>query len=218
MSDNTGKIPDQLAVELTDLLASRPDNGRRYLLGITGIPGSGKSTFASQLTEAVNRLAGCLVAAMVPMDGFHYSNAFLKAQGLATRKGSPSTFDVAAFVERLRQLRQVPPAAICAPLYSRVAHEPVADAVAIGPEIKLIVVEGNYLLLQLPPWDEVQPLLDAVWFIDIPIDLAMARTYRRHLTGGRSEKEAGEKIVANDRPNAELVLVTRDRADRILCL
>jgi len=190
----------------------------RFLLGITGIPGSGKSTFAEKLVEAIDARTGPDRAVAIPMDGFHYPNAVLRARGLRAVKGSQATFNVPAFVRLLHQLRQTPPQTVLAPAYDRKRHEPLANAVTITPTMKLIVVEGNYLLLNEPPWFSVRTLLDQVWFIDVPIDLAMTRVRARHIAGGCDEKTADKKIATNDLPNAEQIVRTRIRADRIVTL
>lgn len=216
MNPNKRIIPDRLVEPLFDALAKRGADQSRYLLGITGCPGSGKSTFADRLVETVNQRLECAAAAVIPMDGFHFRNAVLEARGLRLVKGSPATFDVPGFIDLLRKLRASPPVDVPIPLYDRTRHEPVADATTIGAKVKLIVVEGNYLLLDTAPWDAVRPLLDAVWFLDMPVELAMARVRKRHIAGGSDEKLADEKIAANDQPNAELVIATRSRADRVL--
>jgi len=209
---------DRLADKLSTAIATRPADGPRYLLGIVGYPGGGKSTFAEQLADAVRRRTHPGFAAVVPMDGFHYPNAVLDSRGLRAAKGAPTTFDAHAFINVLNQLRQTPPTAVSTPAYDRTFHEPVADAITIGTDARLVVVEGNYLLMNEPPWDAVRPLLDAVWFLDMPIDQAMQQVRQRHITGGCDPAQAEQRVAANDRTNAQLIAATRHRADKIIPL
>ncbi len=192
---------------------------RQCLLGITGPPGSGKSTVGRSVVDAINaRHApsdGPPAAALVPMDGFHFPSATLEARGLRRRKGSPASFDAAAFVRCLHALRQTS-GPIAIPLYSRALHEPVPEALPVAPSTRVLVVEGNYLLFEETPWDAVGSLLDTVWFLDTPVDVCLARVRARHVAGGKTVEEAEERIATNDRPNAEAVRRTRGRADRLL--
>lgn len=189
--------------------------GRRFLLGVTGPPGSGKSTFAKQLVEQCVRRGSFSSPVLVPMDGFHLPNAELDRRGLRPVKGSPQTYDVDALVRLLRQLRDESKTH-AAPLYSRELHEPVPDTIRIEPQASLIVIEGNYLLLGDPPWDVVRPLLDEVWYLDVPCEVCMARVHARHIRGGCTAAQASRKVGANDRPNYLTIAATRHRADRVI--
>ena len=205
-----------LAMDRTDALAAElaaaARRSRRYLLGITGVGGAGKSTLAADLAR---RIAG---ACVVPMDGFHLPNAELDRLGIRDRKGAPHTFDAEAFVAMVERLAAAPATTVAAPRYDRAIHEPVADAIVVPAAAPLVIVEGNYLLLHSPPWNRLPTLLDAVWFVDTPIETAMARLRRRHLAGGCTAEQADRKIAGNDRPNADLIRATRGRADRVVGL
>lgn len=203
----------QLAEELIGRLREAPG---RYLLGLTGIPGSGKSTLAARLQDAIAERLGPDRSAVVAMDGFHWPNRVLEMRNLVGRKGSPPTFDAAAFAELLRRLREVPPETVMAPVYDRRLHAPVSDAIEIGPRVELVIVEGNYLLLSEGPWAAIRGLLDQVWFIDIPLEMSMQRVRDRHIAGGMAPDAADAKVAANDRLNAELILSTRSLADETI--
>jgi pantothenate kinase len=200
---------DRLVQHLRHITAAAQQTGRRHLVGITGCPGSGKSTLATRLAEATS-------AAVVHMDGFHLMNGELNRRGLRPRKGSPRTFDVPLFVALLHQLRAG--GAVKAPIYSRELHEPVPDAVTIAAEARVVIVEGNYLLLDEHPWSQVRPLLDEVWYLDVPLETCMTRVLERHIRGGLAPEEAAKKIETNDRLNAAIVESTRPRADRVIQL
>jgi len=174
---------------------------RRLLLGITGGPGSGKSTFAARL---VGEFAEKGVAAVaVPMDGFHLPDAVLAARGLANVKGAPSTFDRVGVEELLVRLRDAS-AMVTAPAYSRELHAPVANAIAIPAETQIVLVEGNYLGL----WPSVRNKFDEIWRLEVPWEVARERLIARRVATGRDAEEARAWVDRVDAANALLVAGT----------
>jgi len=201
------------AAELARLNALVAD-GRRRLLGLVGAPGSGKSTVAQALLDALPGRAQ-----VVPMDGFHLANAELGRLGRAGRKGAPDTFDGAGYVALLRRLRSQPAGeTVYAPEFRREIEEPVAGAIAVRPETPLVITEGNYLLLEEGPWAGVAPLLDEVWYVEVDDRLRLERLLRRHQQFGRSLEAAQAWVAQTDEPNARRIAATRPRAHHILRL
>jgi pantothenate kinase len=131
-------------------------------------------------------------------------------------KGAPQTFDTAAFVAALRRVREEPAATELWPDFDRVAEATVPEAIPIVPETKLVITEGNYLLLDQPWWREVRQLLDEVWYIDAPRDVLRRRLIERQVAGGRPEQDAVRHVDESDLPNAELVARTRQLADKVI--
>ncbi len=200
-------LPAPLLERARTLLAS----GGRRLLGLAGPPGSGKSTLAAQLVAALGP-----VASLVPMDGYHLAEAELRRLGRAGRKGAPDTFDVAGYVALLRRLRdQAPEETVYAPAFRREIEEPVAGAIPVSPEVRLVVTEGNYLLLD-GAWAPVRGLLDQSWFVATPEPARLQWLLARHMAFGRSRDAALAWIAATDAPNARLIDATRDRADLVV--
>ncbi len=201
--------------ELAAWVAARGPAHRRYLLGITGPPAAGKSTLSQLLATAVTAEHG-ISAEIAPMDGFHRTSAELDAVGARHRKGQPDTFDVGAFVERLKLLRESPFGHhVPWPVYDRDLHDPVPDAISFFDQ-RIAVVEGNYLLLDQPGWVEVASQLDEVWYLDAEDRVIELRLTERHLSGGKTAEQAHTKISDSDMPNARLIAGTRGRADTVL--
>lgn len=190
----------------------------RYILGIVGFPASGKSTFSAELCEKINERAGNEIAVVVPMDGFHRFNAELKAWGIWELKGIPDSFDAEAFVLLLQALRECTANRVGCPTFDRKIEEPTENGLFVEPRHKLVIVEGNYLLLANSPWNKVKALLNETWYIDETLTAIKPRLIERHMKGGRSRKEAQEKIESTDLANARLIKTTRTLADKIIRL
>jgi len=190
-------------------LAARP----KALLGITGAPGSGKSTLAQALRQ---ELAECGVpTALVGMDGFHLAHRALGELGLVEVKGAPETFDVAGYLALLRRLREPDGEVVWAPEFRREIEDAVAGCIPVDPETRLIITEGNYLLLE-GPWRPVRELLDEVWYVEQPEPVRRDRLAARHRFYGRSEAEAWARTLGSDERNARLVATTKLRADLVI--
>lgn len=200
-----------------DMLAERVRehaSGRsgRFVLGVAGPPGAGKSTLAAALRDTLD--AGA--AEVAPMDGFHLTNAELTAAGALARKGEPDTFDIAGYVSRLRRLREMPLGQpVSWPLYDRERHEPVPGGVVFDRQ-PIVITEGNYLLLDGQGWAQVRDCLDEAWYLDVPAVELRKRLLRRHIRGGKSAEVAEAKVSRSDLRNAELVAGTRGNADLVL--
>ena len=208
---------DKLVTELLETLSNSPDKGR-YFLGITGCPAAGKSMLAKNLTDEINFRTGDGLAAVVPLDGFHLPNSILKENGLLNIKGAPETFDADSFVELINRLHEFPDRSIMCPAYDRKIHDPVENSITIQPGNRLIIVEGNYLLLNVSPWNIIRTKMNEVWYIDTPLNTVKERLFYRHIAGGSDKKEAERKVELVDLPNAELVKKTLLSADKIVNL
>ncbi len=188
----------------------------RFLLGIAGPPGAGKSTVAAAVEHAANKQCGPGFAVVAPMDGFHLSNEELDALGLRRVKGAPETFDVEGFVRLLERVRRDSGSTIRWPAFDRTIEATVPGGVTISPTTKLVVTEGNYLLLDRPGWRDLRRLLDEVWYVDAPRSVLRERLLTRAVAGGRTEAEARLHVDGSDLRNAELVAATKAAADREL--
>ncbi|MFE9774663.1 nucleoside/nucleotide kinase family protein [Streptomyces sp. NPDC005931] len=191
-------------------------DGRRAILGIAGAPGAGKSTLAGHLVRALNGPGEPWVA-HVPMDGFHLADAELERLGRRDRKGAPDTFDAAGYAALLRRLREEAYGEVVyAPGFERVLEQPVAGSIPVPPTARLVVTEGNYLLLGTGAWARVRHELDEVWFCEVDEEERIRRLVARHEEFGKDHEEALAWVLGTDQRNAGLVATTRGRADLVV--
>ncbi|MCY4726861.1 nucleoside/nucleotide kinase family protein [Nocardioides sp. STR2] len=203
---------------LVDRATSLLDKPGRVTLGVTGAPGAGKSALTDTLLTHLCAAMDTDAVGHLPMDGFHLADVQLDRLGRRDRKGAPDTFDVDGYVAALRRLHDEPDRTLFAPGFERDLEQPVAAAIAIPPSARLVVTEGNYLLLPDGGWERVRPLLTEVWHVEVDDDVRRERLVRRHEQFGKSPAAARDWVDQVDEPNAALVRGTRDAADLVVTL
>lgn len=207
----------QLAAEAEALASTKePRSGaHRVLLGIAGPPGSGKSTLARSVVSYLNQRHGANFARNVPMDGFHHSNVFLDDRGLRPLKGAPQTFDIDRYIDKLIELRARTSAPVLCPEFDRRhREEPVEDRINVPADTRLVVSEGNYLLVDQDRWIDVRPLFDSVWYVDVPRGEAERRLRARYRAIGDDPATAQRRVHDNDLINFATVEESKTRANR----
>lgn len=189
----------------------------RAVLGIAGAPGAGKTTLALAVVAALEAERPG-TAVHVPMDGFHLADVELDRLGRRDRKGAPDTFDPAGYAALLRRLRAAPDreaGPVYAPAFDREIEQPVAGSVPVHPDCRLVVSEGNYLLVDTPGWQAVRAAFDEVWFHETDEALRVERLVARHIRFGKTPDAARSWVQHTDEPNARLVAGTRPHADLV---
>ncbi len=190
--------------DLADQIRAKQSDDRRILVAIVGAPASGKSTLSDRL---YHHLGGDKAgAAVVPMDGFHFDDAILKERDLLPRKGAPNTFDVGGLKRTLIALREDQPEDVYVPIFDRNLEISRGSARAISPHHRIILVEGNYLLLDQAPWDQLHGLFDLSIYLDVPEDTLRDRLIERWTGFGFDLETATRKANGNDIANAQTVV------------
>ena len=184
---------------------------KRFIVAVAGPPGAGKSTIAEQLRNLLPDGS----AAIVPMDGFHYDDAVLAAKGLRQRKGAPDTFDFDGYATLLARLRSGD-RDVAIPVFDRSMELSRGSAAIVPSEVKFILTEGNYLLLDEEPWARLGPLFDFTIFLDVSREELERRLIQRWLDHGRTPEDGRNWVNSNDMPNVERVLSRRRKADLVV--
>ena len=222
---------DDLCSRIDALVDRRRD--RRVIVGIVGLPGAGKTTLAEALVAALlERQADWTGAradppgdpdrpwigshvAHVPMDGFHLADAELNRLRRRDRKGAPDTFDGAGYAALLERLTQSDDD-VWAPSFDRTIEQPIAGSIPVSKNTRVVITEGNYLLLPDPVWARVRSSIDTVWFYDLDEDVRRQRLINRHIRFGKSRTDAVSWVDGPDQRNADLIAATRADADLIV--
>ncbi|MEM9585342.1 MAG: nucleoside triphosphate hydrolase [Pseudomonadota bacterium] len=201
---------DRLAGEL---LRAR-GTAERFIVAIAGPPASGKSTLSAALNAELNaRAEGRSV--VVPMDGYHLDNDRLDDLNLRNRKGAPETFDFDGFLCLIQRLR-APERPVYIPTFDRALDKAIAGQGVVRPEDQIILVEGNYLLLDEDPWSQLRPAFDYSIFLDTPMETLRARLIQRWIDHDHSRADAEARALSNDIPNAIRVCEGFLKADQVI--
>lgn len=205
--------PVELSASRLDQLVERVLNlhktNERTIISIAGVPGSGKTTLAHKVVEQLNKHVNTIA---VGQDGFHlyrHQLAQMADPAMALeRRGAPFTFDVDRFVDLVKKIRQLPKETIRAPSFDHKLKDPIEDAIAIEPEVEVVILEGNYVSLADLGWDEIEHLVDETWYIETPPRLIRDRIIKRHLEAGiaQTEEEAALRADGSDLQNANYII------------
>jgi pantothenate kinase len=196
------------------ILELQKSSGSRVIIGIVGKPGAGKSTVTSKLKEILPEEETTILS----QDGYHLSNAQLKMLGRSNRKGAPDTFDPKSFTELLGRVASDLSGDIYFPVFHREIEESIAAEGLITAKTKIVLVEGNYLLLETHGWEGVATHLDESWFLQVDDELRLKRLVARHIEYGKAPDFAHDWAHGTDEANARLIETTRNRADVFLSI
>lgn len=205
----------QRALSTYSIAHSTSNTSQRIVIALAGPPGSGKSTVAGIVASRINaQVHQTNFAKVIPMDGFHLSRAYLdqlpnRAEAYA-RRGAAWTFDahgVVTLATLLQKSKQNPEQVIYAPSFDHVLKDPQMDGVMISSEVSIVILEGNWLLLDEQPWSAISGLVDDTWFVDVDPRLARDRIAKRHLISGieKTWEGAVRRAETNDLRNGDEV-------------
>jgi pantothenate kinase len=204
-------MPPLLDQPVQRLVAQLESAAPRWVIGLAGMPGSGKTTLAARLAAAVNARSAPNTLVGLGMDGFHFTKAelgrFPNPDEAFARRGAPWTFDANALQQRLSLLRDAAGRAdIQWPGFEHAVGDPVAGAYMVPASTRLVIVEGLYLLHRADGWEAISRLFDERWYLDTPLEIALERLALRHMQAWGMTREAAEhRIATSDGLNAELV-------------
>lgn len=195
---------------LADAVVAKAEGKSRFVVAIAGPPGAGKSTLADALHEELIRRGE--TSAILPMDGFHMDNGILEERGLLKRKGAPETFDVRGFADIVRAVRAADEE-VLAPVFDRSREIAIASARPVSADTRIILAEGNYLLLDEAPWTKLDGLFDLTVFVGPSYGVLEERLRRRWEHYGLAEAEIQWKLYGNDLPNGKRIIENSRKAD-----
>jgi pantothenate kinase len=205
---------EDLAAELRHK-ADQLTGKSQFWIGLAGGPGSGKSTLAQALKARLGKLL-----TIIPLDGYHYYRRELDAmedpEEAHTRRGAPFTFNASRFVNDLIEARSTGEGVF--PSFDHTVGDPVEASIQLNKGRQIVLVEGNYVLLDTEPWCQLRDsVFDETWFLDVPVPECNRRVCIRHVKTGLTEEQAKLRVATNDSINAELITkVSRRNADRII--
>ena len=185
--------------------------GRRILVLLAAPPGAGKSTLLSFLSRLAEETEGIGEIQAIGMDGFHRRQEYLlshetlrdgKPIRMVGVKGAPETFDLEALTERIKRVSLGE--SVGWPVYDRLLHNPVEDTILV--DRKIVILEGNYLLLDLEGWRELKAFADYTVSIRAEEALLRERLISRRIRTGVAEDEAARFVDFSDMPNVRLCL------------
>lgn len=202
-------------------LLEHKSQDQRVLIALAGSPGSGKSTISEAIVTEINKLwrggqnhscqNGDEVAVLVSQDGFHYYRNELKelpnSEDAFKYRGAPFTFNSKRFlryVEKLREPLGQGNGSVLFPDFDHSLKDPIEDAVNVTECNRIVLIEGNYVLLKDKYWNRISAIVDEKWKLNVNPEIARNRIAKRHLKAGIAStlEEAYERCDSNDMVNA----------------
>lgn len=201
----------------------RQEKGGRILVMLAAPPGAGKSTLLSFLQYLSENTEGLTPITTIGMDGFHHYQDYLLTHTtirdgeelqMVKIKGAPITFDLDLLTERVKKVAS---GEECGwPIYDRMGHNPVENAIVITGDI--VLLEGNYLLLKDEGWSNLIDYADFTIKIDADIEMLRERLVERKIATGVDEESARAFVEKSDLYNARLCINNSADADMELRL
>lgn len=201
--------------KLTEL---QKEKGQRILVMLAAPPGAGKSTLLSFLEHLAKENDGLGSVQTIGMDGFHKRQEYLVSHTvlrdgeeipMVKIKGAPVTFDLEHLTE---SVKRVADGEVCGwPVYNRLLHNPTENALTVSGEI--VILEGNYLLLDLAGWNGLKSYADYTISVSAEEDFLRERLIGRRIKTGVDPEAAAQFVDFSDMPNVRLCLQKTAAAD-----
>lgn len=210
--------------KITDLVYNESVNleDSRYITAIAGPPGCGKSSIAQLFAHLFKRDYN-VDTIILPLDGFHYENDYLKSQKINLKnrivtlydvKGAPETYNTDYYITCLNKLYRGEE--FFWPIYSRKLHNPIKNGIKVSKNRAIYIIEGNYLLLNESPWNSLFNYYNRRIFINSRFRFLKKRIVKRKIAGGFSRKEAVKHFIISDRENIKRVLKNSTEYDILI--
>lgn len=215
-------MPQLLDNPIEYLLNLLHTKNARSVIGLAGLPGSGKTTITQKWESQINHLAGAGTVKALSMDGFHLTKAQLRQmpdpEKVFAHRGAHWTFDAVGFNRKVRELQAAGAQHVVFwPAFEHAIGDPIENAIEIPATCRIVLVEGLYLLYREGEWGALEGAFDETWYLDTPMDISMTRLIARHQQAWNfTEAQARQRVESNDYKNALLVASTRSQADRIV--
>ena len=211
-------VNDTLIPLLRHLSQMHTEKGSRVIVMLAAPPGTGKSTLVSFLEHLAKSVIPDKRVQAVGMDGFHLRQEYLLTHTvepdgeqipMARIKGTPITFDLQALRTKIEEVAQ---GQICKwPHYDRQLHDPVDNAITIDADI--VLIEGNYLLLDMDDWRDLSRFADYTIVLTADEDMLRERLIGRKMKTGMMREDAEHFVAFSDMPNVRLCLDKMMKAD-----
>lgn len=216
------KSVEEIFIPLLKLLAEKQEEaGRRILVMLAAPPAAGKSTLLAFLKHLSETTPGLKPITTIGMDGFHRYQDYLLTHtmlrdgqeiSMVSLKGAPETFDLELLAERIKK---VAAGANCGwPEYNRMLHNPLENAIQVTGDI--VLLEGNYLLLDWPGWRDLKASADYTIRILAEEQDLRERLINRKAASGTDYEEAVKFVENSDLYNARTCLRESMEADLTL--
>lgn len=203
------------------LYSEKKNNSQRLIISVSGVPGSGKSTVTDKVRKNLNKILGLQIAIVLPQDGFHYYRSELldmeDPQMLIDRRGAPFTFNSSRLIELVKKVKYQYENTLFAPSFSHELKDPEENSIQIGPLVRIILLEGNYIHLNDDRWSELHELSDEKWLVFSDINIIKERLIQRHVRAGicNSVEESVNRVENNDLLNAKYIIENSVKTDVI---
>ena len=203
---------------LRKLTALQQEKGRRILVMLAAPPGAGKSTLLSFLEHLTNEHDDLGMIQAIGMDGFHKRQEYLvshtvqrdgKEIPMVKIKGAPVTFDLERLTESVKKVAN---GEVCGwPIYNRLLHNPTENALTVSR--KIVILEGNYLLLDMTGWNDLKKYADYTISVSAEENCLRERLIDRRIKTGVDSETAAQFVDFSDMPNVRLCLQKTVAAD-----